>query len=509
DLLHLLDHPASVGQLNLRQMLTCVPENPVEDPIYLERDFSVDDKLLEQMRTRLIEGGERQIELMPNEPLNNRDKSVGGQLAIDIERMLNHQLETLPAAAFEDRRGRRYLDARSLRVITQGSAGQSFGAFCNDGMVMDHTGTCNDGVGKAACGGEIIIRAPGGGAPSENVLIGNFALFGATGGRAFIQGQAGDRFAVRNSGATAVVEGVGDFCAEYMTNGAILNLGGFSKGYGNGMSGGFAYQYDPEGRLADMLSQDSVFMGMLGDGSAEAEIHRDAVHQMLQWHHEATGSEQAAALLADWQSAQANFAWVMPKALLQYQDADAILQAKSRKDLIEELSTALAAHQIAEIKTAWKTGQPVLRGVTPDYGEMDTDEMFRLLGSYLVLDMAQVLAGKKLGKSADLAQRDKIARNLILTEDFGLMTALAKHAKTAVSDYDDPGLATLVAHKRLRDFKRALSLRNILSMDSPGTYSWILHQDAKNRDRLGIIPSFDALFAQTALPDVVARTAAE
>jgi glutamate synthase (NADPH/NADH) large chain len=89
------------------------------------------------------------------------------------------------------------------------------------------------------------------------------------------------------------------------------------------------------------------------------------------------------------------------------------------------------------------------------------------------------------------------------------MVALSKHAKAAVSDYDDAGLATLVAHKRLSDFKRALSMRNILSMDSPGTYSWILHQDRKNRNALGEIPSFDELFAQNALPDLLARSAAE
>ncbi|MEM6491958.1 MAG: glutamate synthase-related protein, partial [Pseudomonadota bacterium] len=251
DLLHLLDHPSAVGQLNLRAMLTPAPENHIDAPIYAERDFEIDDSLLTQVRARLIDGGEHAIELRPNAPLNNRDKSVGGQLAIDIERLLNHELTDLPSAAFQDTRGRRYLEPGAVRIVTDGSAGQSFGAFCNDGMILDHTGTCNDGVGKAACGGEIIVRAPGGGSPDENVLVGNFALFGATGGRVFIEGQAGDRFAVRNSGATAVVEGVGDFCAEYMTNGAVLNLGTFSKGFGNGMSGGFAYQYDPERRLAD------------------------------------------------------------------------------------------------------------------------------------------------------------------------------------------------------------------------------------------------------------------
>ncbi|MEM7521451.1 MAG: glutamate synthase-related protein [Pseudomonadota bacterium] len=509
DLLHLLDHPANVGKLNLRAMLTHVPEIKVENPIYLERDFEVDDALLEQVQSRVIEAGETAIELRPNAPLNNRNKTVGGQLGVDIERMLNHELDTLPAAAFEDVRGRKFLDMRTVRVVTQGSAGQSFGAFCNDGMVMDHTGTCNDGVGKGASGGEIIVRAPEGGGEGhgENVLIGNFALFGATGGRTFIEGQAGDRFAVRNSGATAVVEGVGDFCAEYMTNGALLNLGGFAKGYGNGMSGGFAYQYDPQGKLPEMISHDSVFMGMLGDGSATSDIHEDAIKQLLEWHLEATGSAKAEALLADWEQTRVHMAWIMPKALLQYQDADEILAAKSRKELVEELATALAAHQIAQLKAAWKKGKPVHSGQTPGYGDRDTEEMFRLLNSYTVLEQAQVLAEKRGGLTKP--EIDKHARNLILTEDFALMAALSKHARKAVDSYDDAGLATLVAHKRLDDFKRALSLRNILSMDSPGTYAWILHQNAKNRRALGDIPSFDALFAQNAVPDVAARHAAE
>ncbi len=507
DLLHLLDHPSSVGKMDLRAMLQHVPEVKVDDPIYLERDFAVDDALLEQVTSRMVDGSETAIEVRPDAPLNNRNKTVGGQLGIDIERMLNHDRVDM-ASAFEDERGRRFLDPRSIRVVTTGSAGQSFGAFCNDGMMLQHTGTCNDGVGKGASGGEIIVRSPGGGTQDENVLIGNFALFGATGGRTFIEGQAGDRFAVRNSGATAVVEGVGDFCAEYMTNGAILNLGDFAKGYGNGMSGGFVYQYDPEGRLPDMLSQDSVFMGTLVDGSDHASIHEDAILQLLEWHVEATSSAKATALLADWDTARAHMAWVMPKALLQYQDADAILAARSRKDLVEELSTALAAHQIVELKAGWKKDAPVHGGAVPTHGRVDDGNMYRLVNSYTVLEHAQVIADKRLGKT-DIAARDKGVRNLILTEDFALMTALSKHAKKALDGYDDAGLAVLVSHKRLRDFKSALALRNILNMDSPGTYGWILHQDRKNRAALGDIPSFDELFAQNALPDLVARTAAE
>ena len=257
DLLQLLDHPASVGELDVRAMLTRVPVRTVDDPVYLEADFALDDALLEQVTASLFEAGESSVEI-DGIGLRNHHKSVGGQLSVDLERLFNHtpsaaeQLDRAPAVLTDDR-GRRFLAEGSVRVTSTGTAGQSYGAFCNDGLELIHTGTANDGVAKSQSGGRIIVRTPGGGSaePGGNVLIGNFALFGATGGRTFVQGEAGDRFAVRNSGATAVVEGVGDFCCEYMTNGAVLNLGTFGKGLGNGMSGGFVYQYDPAGELAD------------------------------------------------------------------------------------------------------------------------------------------------------------------------------------------------------------------------------------------------------------------
>jgi len=510
DLLHLLDHPSSVGQLNMRQMLTNVPEIKVENPVYLEREFGFDDYLLEMVKSSLIDGKRENIEIGGNRSLNNRDKTIGGQLSLDIERMLNHELPNagdLPAV-MTDAQSRKFLAPRAIKVLTHGSAGQSFGAWCNDGMMLEHTGTCNDGVGKGACGGEIIVKAPKGGGQGagENVLIGNFALFGATGGRTFIEGQAGDRFAVRNSGATVVVEGVGDFCAEYMTNGAVLNIGGFAKGFGNGMSGGFAYQYDPEGQLEDAIAKDSVFTGSLGDGSEHADLHADAVYQMLQWHLEATNSAKAAMLLDNWERERGHFSYIMPRALLQYQDADAILAAKTRKDLVEELATALSTHQIVKMKKAWKTGNPVQHGLVPNMGETDTEEMYKLLNSWTVLETAQRIAAKRSGADSKDAKVQKITRNLVLTEDFALMSQLAKHARSAIADYDDAGLATLVANKRLNDFKRSLSLRNILSMDSPGTYGWILFQSRKNREQLGHIPSFEELFAKNALPDIAAMT---
>ncbi|MEM1409720.1 MAG: glutamate synthase large subunit, partial [Pseudomonadota bacterium] len=433
----------------------------------------------------------------------------GGQLAIDLERMLNHELDTITdlPAVLEDHRGRRFLDARSIVVKTSGSAGQSFGAFCNDGMVLEHEGTCNDGVGKGACGGEIVIKSPSGCGHQygENVLIGNFALFGATGGRTFIAGEAGDRFAVRNSGATAVVEGVGDFCAEYMTNGAVLNLGGFSKGFGNGMSGGFAYQYDPENRLEGAVSHDSVLISTLTDGSALASIHEDAIQTMLKWHVAATGSPLGQSMLTHWDTERVHFKWVLPRALLQYQDAAEILAASNRKGLIDELASALANYQIEKLKKSWKSGELLYGGIAPVEEAASTEEMYELVNSWMVLETAQHLAEKRTKAGYNDPATLKATRNLILTEDFGLMSRLAKHARNAIANYSDEDLSALVANKRMNDFKRALSMRNSISMDSPGTYGWIIHQSRQNREILGRIPSFEELFAQHAVSETASR----
>ena len=512
DLLHLLDHPASIGQLDLRAMLTVVKEVKIENPVYMERDYAIDDTFLDLLKTALIAGTHDHVEMGGNLHLNNCNKSVGGQLAVDVERLLNHDMPDLDLPAITtDPQGRRFLRPGTVQISTKGSAGQSFGAFCNDGMVMRHTGTCNDGVGKSACGGEIIIQAPSGSTDvaGKNVLIGNFALFGATGGRTFIEGQAGDRFAVRNSGATAVVEGVGDFCAEYMTNGAVLNLGDFSSGYGNGMSGGFAYQYDPDRKLTSSVSHDSVQLGSIVDGSDIAQTHAQAINVMLNWHFDATKSRKAAYLLEHWDTQKEHFSYIMPRSLLQYQDADAILAAKPRKALLEELATALAGHQVSKLKVAWRKKQPVLKGRIPSQGEVDTDEMYMLLNNWTVLDAAQKLALKRVpnAKSVEDNSVIKATRNLILTEDFALMSQLLRHARSAIDTYSDAELAVMVSSKRLTDFKRALSLRNVLSMDSPGTYGWILYQTQKNTQAIGRIPSYDELFAKNALNDISAVAA--
>lgn len=500
DLLHLLEHPSSIGRLDLRAMLEVAEEFVVENPIYMEKDYTVDDSLLSRLS----------LDGVAFDPvaLTNGDKSVGGQLAIDIERMLNHE-GAQGSAVFTDDRGRRYLAPDSVLITTTGSAGQSYGAFCNDGMTMTHTGTCNDGVGKSACGGTITVRSPGGGAetPGGNVLVGNFALFGASGGRLFVEGEAGDRFAVRNSGATAVVEGVGEFLCEYMTNGAVFNIGEFGKGVANGMSGGFLYQYDPAGELATKVSSDSVVLAPI----SEAPFHEVAARTLLEWHAEATGSTKARALLEGWATTRQHVVFVMPRALLQYQDSDAILSAKTRKELLDELATALAGYQVHKFKRSYRDQKLVHGGSVPGYGDTDTEEMFALLNTYTVLNMAQQLALVRTPGVTDVTDPriGKAVRNLVLTEDFFLVNKLQKYAREAIEIFPDEDLAVLIANKRITDYKEALTQRNVLSMDSPGTYGWILHQTAKNIEKIGRLPSFEELFACKTIPTVAAGLAPE
>lgn len=493
DLLHLLDHPSSIGTLDLRRMLAVAEEFVVENPVYMEKDYSVDDAFAAQ-----FDGHEAVLSPVA---LTNQNKSVGGQFAIDIERMLNYR-NVIGSAVATDERGRRYLLPESVTITTTGSAGQSYGVFCNDGMALTHTGTCNDGVGKSACGGTITVRSPGGGSsePGGNVLIGNFALFGASGGRLFVEGQAGDRFAVRNSGATAVVEGTGEFLCEYMTNGAVLNIGDFGKGVANGMSGGFLYQYDPKGQLPSKVSHDSVLVLPITD----APFHEAAAHILLQWHVAATGSAKGKALLDDWQSTRDHMVYTMSRALLQYQDSDAILQGKTRKELLDELTAALAGYQVHKFKLSYRDQRDVLGGSVPAYGDTDTEGMYALLNTYTVLSMAQQLALSRMPNITDVTDPriGKAVRNLVLTEDFFLIQKLQKYAREAIDGYSDEDLAVLIADKRLTDYKDALSQRNVLSMDSPGTYGWILYQSAKNIDKIGRLPSFEELFAHRALPAV-------
>jgi len=198
----------------------------------------------------------------------------------------------------------------TIRIHLTGSAGQSLGAFLANGVTLTLEGEANDYVGKGLSGGRLIVYPPraSGFAAEENILIGNVVLYGATSGEAFFNGVAGERFAVRNSGATAVVEGVGDHGCEYMTNGLVLVLGSCGRNFAAGMSGGVAYVFDERGNFEEeRCNHGSVDLESI-EGSKDAQIVRDLVTGHLQL----TGSRRAKWILENWTAILPRFIKVFP-----------------------------------------------------------------------------------------------------------------------------------------------------------------------------------------------------
>jgi len=232
---------------------------------------------------------ERDLELELEYAIGNGDRTVGARFGGDIG---DHFGFGAPPG--------------SVTVRFRGMAGQSFGAYLADGINFELTGAANDYVGKGMNGGRIVIR-PGAEVVGHPVLAGNTLLYGATGGRLHIAGRVGGRFAVRNSGAVAVVEGTGGHACEYMTSGTVVILGDFGRNLGAGMSGGQAFVYDPQERLKTRLNPDLVAADRLG--KAEAATLRRLVEEHL----ELTGSARAKALLGDWETTLRDFKRVHPK----------------------------------------------------------------------------------------------------------------------------------------------------------------------------------------------------
>ena len=233
----------------------------------------------------------------------------------------------------------------TIDITFEGSAGNSFGAFVPNGITLRVYGDANDYVGKGLSGGQVVIRPPDD-APvdyvaEDNIIAGNVILFGATSGRMFLRGQVGERFAVRNSGAHAVVEGVGDHGCEYMTGGRVVVLGPTGRNFAAGMSGGIGYVYDPDDLLADNLNAGMVDIEVLdGPVSEEALWLRD----MIQAHVDATDSALGQRVLAGWdgpESTMRHFKKVMPrdyKRVLQ-----AIAEAEARGDTEDKIDEAIMA----------------------------------------------------------------------------------------------------------------------------------------------------------------------
>jgi glutamate synthase domain-containing protein 3 len=196
----------------------------------------------------------------------------------------------------------------TARVRLTGSAGQSFAAFLAHGVELDLTGEANDYVGKGMGGGLVVIRPPDDDASSTPVLAGNTCLYGATGGELFIAGAVGERFAVRNSGAVAVVEGAGDHCCEYMTGGTVVVLGKVGYNLGAGMTGGQAFVLDP--RLERLIARVNTDLVEAVRPDAEA---LDEARWLVERHAELTGSLRALELLKVWDQAAEQLWHVLPK----------------------------------------------------------------------------------------------------------------------------------------------------------------------------------------------------
>ena len=261
---------------------------------------ALDNRLIELARPALERGEKVAIET----PIRNINRTVGTMLSYEIAKRYGH--EGLP----DD----------TIRIRLAGSAGQSFGAFLAKGVTLDLVGDTNDYCGKGLSGGRISVQPSPKfrGEPTENIITGNVVLYGAIAGEAYFRGVAGERFAVRNSGARAVVEGVGDHGCEYMTGGTVVVLGATGRNFAAGMSGGIAYVLDLDGEFAKRCNPAMVDLEMLGaelpqhlwhHGQADDTI----VKQLIENHVRHTGSKRGAEVLAKWNDYRPRFVKVFPK----------------------------------------------------------------------------------------------------------------------------------------------------------------------------------------------------
>ena len=237
--------------------------------------------------------------------------------------------------------GERGLPYDTIHIKFKGSAGQSFGAFLAKGITLELEGDSNDYVGKGLSGGRVIIYPPKESifVPEENVLIGNVALYGATAGRAFFRGRAAERFCVRNSGARAVIEGVGDHACEYMTGGRAVILGPTGLNFAAGMSGGIAYVYDVDGDFASKCN-----LGTVELDPVEADEDVSELLELIELHQEYTGSSVAERVLDAWPDVLGKFVKVMPT------DYKRVLRERRRHD--EEMEAAIHEDQTGVFSVA-------------------------------------------------------------------------------------------------------------------------------------------------------------
>jgi glutamate synthase domain-containing protein 3 len=253
---------------------------------------SLDNELIERCIPALESGEEVRF----SREITNTRRTVGGMLSGEVAR----------------RYGNEGLPDGTVRIDFHGVGGQSFGAWLARGLTFTLEGATNDYVGKGLSGGRLAVFPSRVAAykPARNVAVGNVALYGATAGEAFFRGFAGERFAVRNSGARAVVEGVGDHGCEYMTGGVVVVLGATGRNFAAGMSGGVAFVLDEEDRFESLCNRDMVGLEAV-ESDEDIELLRGMVERHLEW----TGSERARRVLKDWDGLLPKFVKVMPEDL--------------------------------------------------------------------------------------------------------------------------------------------------------------------------------------------------
>lgn len=282
------------GPLNLA-CLTKLPDTRSDrrwlqhEPVH-SNGTVLDDAILARPEVQAAIEKQQTVEL--ELPIANTDRTVGARIAGVIAKKYGN-------TGFEGQ----------ITLNFRGSAGQSFGAFNLPGMILKLTGEANDYVGKGMHGGEIIIQPPANApyAAADNVIIGNTCLYGATGGFLFANGRAGERFAVRNSKAYAVVEGTGDHCCEYMTGGVVVVLGTTGRNVAAGMTGGLAYILDEAGNFPAKVNPEIVKLQRVTSAIGAAQLK-----QLIIAHHERTGSAKAATILERWEQYLPLFWQVVP-----------------------------------------------------------------------------------------------------------------------------------------------------------------------------------------------------
>jgi len=261
------------------------------EPQTHEVDEQLDWEIMDELGDALETGEPAHLDM----EIGNQHRAVGATLSNHISK--EHGLDGLPEDTF--------------RIDFDGVAGQSFGAFLKHGVTMSLTGSGNDYVGKGLSGGKLIVQTPNSAPyePEENIVTGNVALYGATQGQMYVNGKAGERFAVRNSGVKAVVESVGDHGCEYMTGGVVVCLGDTGKNFAAGMSGGIAYVLDREGDF-----EDRVNYGMVETTRELGESDRRMMRRLVENHVAHTDSDRAEYVLEHWEEELDRFVKVMPEA---------------------------------------------------------------------------------------------------------------------------------------------------------------------------------------------------